>query len=478
MSKNNSLIINFAWKFAERISAQLVTFIVSVILARLLEPSHYGIIAMVMVFITITNVLVQDGFGSALIQKKNADDLDFSSVLVANLCLSIFLYLILFFTAPLISTFYNEKFGLLVPIIRILGLRIILSALNSVQHAYISRIMNFKKFFWATLYGTILSAFLGILLAYHGFGVWALVAQYLTNTLIDTIVLQISIKKFFKLQFSFERLKGLFKFSWKILGASLLNNGYQEFRTLLIGKIYSSADLAYYSRGKQFPELLVININTSIGSVLFPKMSTVQDDTYKIKEITRQSIRFSSYILTPMLFGLAAIANPFINFLLTEKWLFVVPFLQMYCLFYLVQPIHTANMQAIKALGRSDIFLKLELVKKAIELIILLLCIKVSVIAIVVSATVLNWLFIFVNSYPNRKLLRYTISEQLKDIFSPIAMGFVMVIVVTMIGKIKINPSILLIVQIFSGIITYILLSYFSKNKEFMFLISKIKYYI
>ena len=179
----------------------------------------------------------------------------------------------------------------------------------------------------------------------------------------------------------------------------MLNNGYQELRTLLIGKIYSSADLAYYSKGKQFPELLVININTSIGSVMFPKMSKEQDNIARLKATTRSSIRFSSYVLSPMMFGLAAVAKTFVSLLLTDKWLFAVPFLQLYCIFYLAQPIHTANMQAIKALGRSDTFFHLEIVKKAIELITLVAVMRISVLAIAVSATILNYLFIFINSY-------------------------------------------------------------------------------
>lgn len=475
MTKKNGVVSNLAWKFAERISAQVVTLVVSIVLARLLDPSHYGIVAMVTVFITIANVFVQDGFGSALIQKKDADELDFSSVLIINLALAIFLYFLLFFTAPFISSFYGEGYEQLTPVLRVLSLRLILSAINSVQQAYVSRKMIFKKFFWATLLGTITSAIVGIGMAYCGFGVWALVAQYLTNTTIDTIILQLSLNKWPRLRLSWERVKGLFSYGWKILGASLLNNGYQELRTLLIGKIYTSSDLAYYSKGKQFPELLVININTSIGSVMFPKMSKEQDDLEKLKETTRKSIRFSSYVLSPLMFGLAAVATPFITLLLTDKWLFAVPFLQLYCLFYLAQPIHTANMQAIKALGKSDTFFKLEIIKKSIEIIVLLAVMRISVIAIAISATILNWLFIFVNSYPNNKLLHYSVKEQIKDIFPPIIMGFVMAGIVLMCGQFNLPQLPLMIIQIAVGAIVYIGLSWVLKNKEFLYLVNMVK---
>lgn len=475
MTEKNGVVSNLAWRFAERITAQVVTLVVSIVLARLLNPSHYGLVAMVTVFITIANVFVQDGFGSALIQKKNADELDFSSVLILNVALSILLYLLLFFAAPFISSFYGEGYEQLTPVLRVLSLRLILSAINSVQQAYVSRKMIFKKFFWATLLGTITSAVVGIWMAYSGFGVWALVAQYLTNTTIDTVVLQISLNKWPKLRFSFERIEGLFSYGWKILGASLLNNGYQELRTLLIGKLYTSADLAYYSKGKQFPELLVININTSIGSVMFPKMSKEQDDINKLKETTRQSIRFSSYVLSPIMFGLAAVATPFISLLLTDKWLFAVPFMQLYCLFYLAQPIHTANMQAIKALGKSDTFFKLEIIKKTIELITLMAVMKISVLAIVISATILNWLFVFVNSYPNNKLLHYSVKEQIKDISPPIVMGFAMAAVVLLCGKLELPQMLLMAIQIIVGVVTYAGLSFLSRNKEFTYLLNMIK---
>lgn len=475
MTKKNGVISNLAWRFAERITAQVVTLVVSIVLARVLDPSHYGIVAMVMVFITIANVFVQDGFGSALIQKKNADELDFSSVLIVNVLLSILLYCLLFFAAPFISSFYGEGYEELTPVLRVLSLRLILSAINSVQQAYVSRKMIFRKFFWATLLGTLASAIVGIWMAYHSFGVWAIVAQYLTNTTIDTIILQVSLNRWPKLKFSFDRIKGLLGYGWRILGASLLNNGYQELRTLLIGKIYTSSDLAYYSKGKQFPELLVININTSIGSVMFPKMSKEQDDIRRLKETTRQSIRFSSYLLTPMMFGLAAIATPFISLLLTDKWLFAVPFMQLYCVFYLAQPIHTANMQAIKALGRSDTYFRLEIIKKTIELITLIIVMRISVLAIAISATVLNWLFIFVNSYPNNKLLHYSVKEQINDISPPIVMGLVMAGVVLLFGKLKLARLSLVIIQITVGIAVYIGLSLLLKNKEFTYLVNIIK---
>lgn len=470
MAKKNDLLQNLSWKFAERIAAQLVTLVVTVILARVLDPSDYGIISIVTIMITLANVLVSDGFGSALIQKKDADALDFSSVLYFNLAFSIVLYLILFACAPFITEFYGAGYELLTPVIRVLGLRIILCGVNSVQQAYVSKKMMFQKFFWTTLSGTIVSAVVGIGMAYAGFGVWALVAQYLTNTTVSTIALMLLLKKKPLLAISFSRLKQLLNYGSKILGASLLFNGYQELRALIIGKVYSSADLAYYDRGRQFPTLVVANINTSIGTVLFPKMSKEQDDIGRVRTSTRNAIRFSSYVMSPLLLGLAAVAEPFVQVVLTDKWLPCVPLLQLFCIVYLFQPMHTANTQAIKAIGRSDIYLKLEIIKKAIELVVLLCVMWISVDAIVASMAVLNTLFAFLDVYPNRKLLSYSFKEQIKDIGPSILMSLFMAACVYCLSFLSLNPILLLVLQVLTGAAIYIVLSIVTKNQEFRYL--------
>lgn len=473
--RKNDLLNNLSWKFAERIAAQLVTVIVSIILARMLTPQDYGIIAIVTIFITFANVFVSDGFGSALIQKKEVDALDYSSVLYFNIIFSIVLYAILFFCAPLIASFYGDGYEILTPVLRVLGLRIIVSAVNSVQQAYVSRKMIFKKFFWSTLIGTVLSAVVGIGMAYSGFGVWALVGQYLTNTTVGTVTLAVSLRKKPILSFSFKRLKGMVGYGSKILGTSLLITGYQEIRALIIGKVYSSEDLAYYDKGRQFPNLIVTNINTSIGAVLFPKMAQEQDDKTRIREITRKSIRFSSYLMCPLMLGLAAVAEPFVKIVLTDKWLPCVTLLQIFCVVYLFQPIHTANMQAIKAIGRSDVYLKLEIIKKVIELVVLLIVMWISVEAIVVSMAILTMAFTFVNAYPNKKLLNYSFKQQMGDILPSVCMSLVMAVIVYFFGKIPMNAYISFGVQIILGMIVYFALSLITKNSELKYFINLIK---
>lgn len=475
MKKESGLLSNLSWKFAERIIAQLVTFIVSIILARLLDPSHYGSIAIVNVFITFANVFVSDGLGSALIQKKNADVLDFSSVLYFNVFLSLLLYFCLFLIAPFISSFYGEGYEILTPVLRVLGIKLILAAINSVQHAYVSKHMIFKKFFYATLFGTIISAFVGIYMAYSGFGVWSLVAQYLTNSFIDTVVLNISLRIRLIKRFSFARVRDLFGFGIKILGSNLLITSYTQVRALIIGKLYTSKDLAYYQKANQYPELLVTNINTSIGAVLFPKMSREQDSIDKVRNTTRMSIRFSGYVMAPIMLGLLTVAKPLVLLMLTEKWLPCVPYIQLLCINYLFRPIHTANLQAIKAVGRSDIILKLEIIKKSIEIVTLLGVMWISVKAIVVNMAILATLFTIVNSFPNKKLIGYSYFEQLKDVSPPLLMAIVMAISVFAIGLLPIAAFPLLIIQIIAGVIIYAILSIISRNQEFFYICKMIE---
>lgn len=471
MSSEKGLLNNFIWKFAERISAQLISTLVSIVLARLLMPEDYGVVSIVMIFITLANVFVSDGFGSALIQKKNANALDFFSVLYFNLVFSCVLYAILFLVAPYISLFYGAGYEILTPILRVLGLRIILTAVNSVQQAYISKKMMFKKFFISTIFGTVASAVVGLIMAYAGYGAWALVAQYLVNTSVSTMTLFFVIKKKPQFIFSFSSLKNLFPFGARVLGRGLLITGFEELRALIIGKAYSSADLAYYDKGKNFPVLLVGNVNSSIGAVLFPKMSKEQDNKERLKTTTRNSIRFSSYIMFPLMLGLAAVAETFVTVVLTEKWLPCVPLMQLLCIVYLFQPSHTANMQAIKALGRSDIYLRLEIIKKVVELIVLICVMDISVMAITIGMAACATAFAFINAYPNIKLLGYSIKEQLADFLPSLTMSLIMAAIVLGIGLLPMNNLLKLVIQVAAGGLSYIIMSFITKNEQFKFII-------
>ena len=470
---SKKVLSNFFWRFFERCGAQGVTFIVSIVLARLLDPDVYGTVALVTVFTTIMQVFVDSGMGNALIQKKEADDLDFSSVFFFNIAVCSLLYLIMFIAAPFIAAFY--KMPELTSVVRVLSLILIISGVKNVQQAYVSRNMQFKKFFFSTIGGTIGAAVVGIVMAYLGFGVWALVAQMLFNAAVDTIILWITVKWRPKMMFSFERLKALFSFGWKLLVSSLLDTVYNDLRQLIIGKLYSKNDLAFYNQGKKFPHLIVTNINTSIDSVLLPTMSKAQDDKNAVRSMTRRAIKTSTYIMMPVMIGLAVCAEPLVSLILTDKWLPCVLFLRVFCITYAFYPIHTANLNAIKAMGRSDLFLKLEILKKIIGLTAILITMWISVEAMAYSLLVTTLLNQIINSWPNKKLLGYSYLEQIKDMLPQIGLSLIMGAAIYLVQLAGFSNIYTLCIQIPLGIIIYIALSKLLHIESFEYVISMIK---
>ena len=463
------------WTFFERIGAQGVSFIVSLVLARLLLPEQYGIVALVTVIINIFNVFVTSGLPSALIQKKDADDVDFSTVLYFNIVFSASLYVALFFAAPFISTFF--EYDQLTLILRVMGISLIVASVNSVQRSMVSRKMQFKKFFFATFIGTIISAVVGITMAIKGLGVWALVAQSLTNMVIDTIIMAIVNRWVPKLAFSFKKLGSLFSFGWKLLLSSLINVIFEDIRTLIIGKMYSSEDLAFYNKGKQVPYLLVANINAAIQSVLFPVLASKQDDRTEVKRIMRRSIKTSSFIIMPMMFGLAAVAEPLVKVILTDNWLECVPYLQIACVSMAIMPLQTANLQALYALGRSDITLKLEIIKKLFNLTVVVATCFFGVRVIAYGGLLISVFALICNVFPNRKLLKYGYLEQIKDILPFVLMSAFMAGAVIGIGFISMNIYVKLAIQVLVGVVIYVLLSIIFKVESFTYMLNIIKPY-
>jgi len=473
MKQNKNVISNLIWRFAERCGAQLVTFIVSVVLARILAPEDYGQIALITVFTTIMQVFVDSGLGTALIQKKDADDLDFSSVFYFNFALCLILYAVMFVAAPFIAGFYDDN--TLIPIIRVISLTIVISGVKGIQQSYVSRNMLFKKFFYSTLGGTIFSAFIGIALAYAGFGVWAIVAQQLSNTTIDTLILWLTVKWRPKKMFSWRRLKGLLSFGWKMLASALLDTFYNNIRSLVIGKMYSSSDLAYYDQGKKFPNVIVSNINVSIDSVLLPTMASAQDDKLRVKSMMRRAIKTSTYNMAPLMMGLAFCTEPIVRLVLTDKWLPCVPFLRIFCITYMFYPIHTTNLNAIKAMGRSDLFLKLEIAKKIVGMILLLSTMWFGVMAMAYSLLVSSVLSQIINSWPNRKLLDYGYLEQLKDILPGIILAVFMGFCVNLVSLLDLSNIVTLLIQIPLGAVIYIVSSALLHLESFKYLIDMIR---
>ena len=467
---------NMAWRFAERVGAQGVKFFVSLVLARLLLPEDYGKVALITVFITILNVFVDSGLGNALIQKKDADDLDFSSVFIFNCMLCAGLYVGVFFTAPLIARFYKDE--LLTPVIRVLSITIIISGVKNVQQAYVSKNLIFKKFFFATLIGTMGAAVLGIWMACMGFGVWALVGQQLFNITVDTIILWISVKWRPKLLFSITRLKVLFSYGIKLLMSSLVDTVYKDIKQLIIGKLYSPSDLAYYNKGLEFPRFVSSNINNSIDSVLFPVLSTKQDDKDKVKAMVRRAMMTSSFLMWPFMFGIAATGKTLVPLLLTEKWNASVPFLYFFCFTEGFIPITTANLNAIKALGRSDYIMRMEIIKKTVGLAVVCISIPLGIYAIAASSVVYTVIAVYINAFPNKKLLNYSFSEMLKDVFPSFGMSCLMFIPVFLMNYLPLPGVVRVILQCIAGCCLYYLLSKVFRDENLNYLKSTVRDFI
>ncbi len=466
-NEGNKIVSGMLWRFGEKITAQLVSFVVSVVLARLLMPEDYGVVAIVNIFIVIAEIFVTSGLGTSLIQKKDADDIDFSTVFWCNLILSFILYVIVFLLSPIVAEFYSNS--LLIPVLRIFGLRLPISAVNSIQNAYVSRKMDFRKFFFATLIGTVISAIVGIIMAYTGFGVWALIAQYLTNSIIDTVVLFIAIKWRPHLVFSIPRAKPLLSYGWKILVTDFIGTVFNQLNAFIIGKAYTSAALAYYTQGKKIPDLVNNNIGATINAVLFPAMS-LSTNYDEIKRIRRKSLMMMEYVIFPLMFGMIAVADKMIVVLMTEKWLQAVPYVRITCLAAIIGTLGTTLIQEIKAIGRSDVTLKLELIKKTIFLVIAFVALQFGIKAVAWTLVIDEIIAFCFNVYPVRKYIGFDFLIYLRDALPSLIMSLIMVISVITIGSLIRNDMICLIVQVITGGTVYIVLSIISKNKSFIYL--------
>lgn len=469
----NNVIYSLFWKLLERGGSQGIQLIIQIILARLLTPEEFGTIAIVLVFINLGQVFVQSGFGTALIQKKEVDNDDFSSVFYLSVAIAVLFYTGIYFSAPLIAQFYSRTE--LTPILRVLSLTLFTGAFNSIQNAVVSRRFQFKLLFKSSLGAVLISGVSGVICAYLGFGVWSLVVQQLINHISITLIMWYTVNWRPELRFSIVKVKRLFSFGSKLLASELINVLYLNLRTLIIGRLYTASVLGYYNRGEQFPKIIVSNLNGSIQSVMLPTLSTYQDEKLVLKNIVRRSIKVSSYIVFPMMFGLASVAEPVIYLVLGEQWMPTVPFLQIFCFTYALMPIHTANLQAINAVGRSDIFFRLEVIKKIIGIIILIYTVPKGVIAIAVGQIFSGIITTFINSFPNRKLLNYGYKEQIIDIIPHLVVSMIMGLVVNLVGFIDFPHLTMLILQLLTGLISYLFLSWISRLETFFYIMNTAK---
>ena len=459
----------FFYKFMERGAAQGVNFLVQIILARILMPEEFGTIALLTVFIHILDVFVTFGFGNSLIVNKKSDELDFSTCFYFGIFLALTIYGIVYFTSPFISDYFYGKDELDL-LIKVMALRIPIAAVNSVQHAYVAKHMRFRLFFYATLIGTILSGIISIIMAYSGFGVWALVAQYLGNSVIDTVSLWFFAKWRPRWMFSFKRLKAIYDYGWKILVVGLIDTVFNQIRSLVIAKHYSKADLAYYNRGVSFPSFGMKLIEPTINTVLFPALSSCNDNPMMMKSITQRVIKTSTYVITAIMGLLAAIAKPLVVVLLTEKWLDCVIFLQIGCLGYLFRPLQVINNCIIRASGRSGLLLKLDILKKGIGIALLLISMRYGVVVIAWTYVLTNIIATFINIYPNRDILKYGYREQFRDLAENLVVGVIVFLAVWLLTLLPIKALPTLVLQCLLGVALFVGLSKLFKVDSYDYL--------
>ncbi len=463
------------WKLSERLAAKLVSLVVSIILARLLTPDDYSVVGIVSIFFVFANVFISGGFNTALIQKKEIDTYDYSSVLHISMFAAIVLYVALFFSAPIIASLYNQK--ILIAVIRIMGITLFINAFKSVLCAYISRELKFKSFFMATIGGTVFSALIGIYMAYLGFGPWALVAQQMSNSIIDTLILFFTTKFKIVYKISFSRLKTLFRYGWKIFVSSIISVVYDEINPLVIGLKFSGADLSFYTKGRSFPYLINTTLGDTFSAVLFPVMAKIQDKKDVMLQYTRRFLRLSSFVVFPAMIGFFAVADNFVLTVLTQKWLPAVIYIRIFCLVFMFNIIQKGNLEVVKASGRSDLILKMEIIKKTCYFIVIVLfLIFTDAPEMLAVACLVNTLIAtIVNTFPNRKIIGYSYRLQILDLLPNLITSIIMGLCILMVGLLPINKLVLLILQIILGCAVYVTLNFIAKNKDLYYCFDMIK---
>lgn len=479
MNENKSLsqrtMQGFVWKFLEKIGSQGMQLIIQIILARILLPEEYGLIGLLSIFITVSDVFILQGLTTALIREKDADNRDYSSVFFANIVLSLVLYMVLYAIAPVVSRFYDEP--LLVNLMRVLSLNVIIGAIPAVHNAILARNLDFKKSFYRNILNTLTQGAVGISLACGGFGAWSMVFSKLSGTLVGAIVLCVTVKWGPKKIFDFKRIKHLFSYSSKVLVTNLLNTIFNNIHSLIIGRYFSTADVGYYQRGQQTPQVLMSSIDGSMAEVLYPSFAKIQNDTEKLKKAVRYSVCTSMYVVIPVLLGLYTIAEPLTLLILTEKWLPSVPFMKLSCIVCMFWPLaHRSH--AINAIGRSDITLRISIIGKILTIISIVVCIKFGIYALMLGTIAASVISVFVESYYVKKILGYSFYELLQDVGPSFGLALIMSFIVNIIGRVDLAYIIVLCLQIIIGIVFYIAGSFFFKLKGFEAILMQLKSFV
>jgi O-antigen/teichoic acid export membrane protein len=436
-------------------------------------------VGLLAIFLAVAQTFVDSGFVSALIQKHNSTETDYSTVFYFNIAVSVFFYLLLFFAAPLIADFYDtlskENQQLLIDITRVSALIIVINSLSMVQSVKLTIAIDFKTKAKISLLSVIVSGIVGVVMAYYGFGVWALVTQSILYAILTTILLWIYVKWIPGIEFSWQSFKTLFAFGSKLLISGLIDKLYTNIYSLVIGKKFSANALGLYSRADQFSQFTATNITGIIGRVTFPILSTIQNDNERLRSIYRQYLRLSAFVVFPLMIALAALAASVVDVVLGDKWNGIILWLQLLCFASMWYPIHAINLNLLQVKGRSDLFLRLEIIKKIIGIAILIITIPIGITAMCIGGIAHSLIALVINTHYTGKLISIGFFKQMKDLLPSLIYSFSMGIMVFFVIKLIDNNVFKLIIGMVIGIAYYVFIAYLTKSKEYSYLLDLIK---
>lgn len=471
-SLKRKTISGVMWSAIERFSLQGVQFIIQLVMARLLLPSDYGMIAMLTIFLQIAQAFIDSGFTNALIQKKDRTEIDYSTVFYFNIIIALFFYCILFISAPLIAKFYNMPD--LIPVMRAIALSLIILSFSAIHKTKLTIEINFKTQSKISLIAAGTSGIIGIGMAYWGYGVWALVYQSLLNAILTTILLNCFYRWKPLKTFSIESFKRLFSFGSKLLVSGLIHTVYYNLYGIVIGKRFSAAELGYYTRAEQFAILPSYNLSAIITRVTFPILSSIQDDNERLASTYRKYISLSSYLIFPLMVGLASLAAPLVDLFLTEKWNGTVILLQILCFDWMFDHLSGINLNLLYVKGRSDLALRLEIIKKIIAIIILFASIPLGIIGMCCGKVLYSLIAVYANTYYTKSLIGLSLKVQLKDIIPCLILALTMGGIVYTTTYLGFSNIIQLVIGIITGILFYLSTSYIFKINSFKALLQLI----
>lgn len=462
------------WSFIESAGGQAIHFIISVVLARLLLPEQFGLIGMLAIFVAVAQTFLHSGFGAALIQKKNTTQADICSIFYFNIAVGVVVAALFWISAPLIADFYSQP--ILKNLTRFMALQLIINSFGLIQNTLLTKDINFKILTKTTLVGKLISGSIGITLAANGFGVWSLAIQQTASSLFETVFIWFFSSWRPSLVFSFTALKKMFRFGSRLLLSSLLNQIFTNIYTLVIGKFFSPADLGYYTRAKTLNDIPSHTLSNMVSRVMFPVFSTIQDDKKRVKRAMRRSLQMLAMVNTPLMIGISVIAEPLVIVVLSEKWLPCVPYLKLLCFLGIFYPLHLINLNVMQSLGRSDLFLRLEIIKKALIVINIVVTWRFGIIIMIWGMLANTVIAFFMHGFYSGSLIQYGSFEQIKDLAAYFLTAVAMGCCIYIIGLIDIpNIYLLLAIQISSGVMIQVILCYIMKLNAFLELVSYVK---